>query len=265
MRNRRFTIFPDSPSLRQVFSARSLRVRWRSGDPVITAIIMALCIALWIVETIFRFIWPSGLAAILNFGMLQPLYASQEPWTFLTSMFLHQPASLWHITFNMLTLWCIGPFLERLMGHWEFLMLYIISGIGGGVGMMLWAGFGGSPQNWLNASYGASGALFGLFAACLVVYRSVGEDLRPMMMWMIINFLMPVVIPNIAWQAHVAGFIIGGLYTMLTIEGVRALKSKPVIVRFSIYGAALLLLLIIMVLVCNASNPLYQVPITFLQ
>ena len=52
----------------------------------------------------------------MNAGMLLPATAVRHPWTFITSMFLHQPTSLWHILFNMLTLWCVGPVLERMMG-----------------------------------------------------------------------------------------------------------------------------------------------------
>ena len=117
-------------------------------------------------------------------------------------MFLHQPTSLWHILFNMLTLWCVGPVLERMMGHWPYLALYLLSGLGGGAGLMVWAVC--SPSGWMTAAYGASGALFGLFAAILVVYRRIGIDIRSMLIWMLVNFLMPVITPGIAWQAHVA-------------------------------------------------------------
>ena len=64
---------------------------------------------------------------------------------------------------------------------------------------MVWALF--SQDGWITSSYGASGALFGLFAAILVVYQRIGIDIRSMMIWMLINFLMPIITPNIAWQA----------------------------------------------------------------
>ncbi len=232
----------------------------RNNDPVVTVAIMLVCIALWIVELLLSFLAPQLLNGLLQFGMFQPASAFREPWTFITSMFLHEPRSifhilfnmltLWavgpfllqfgmfqpasafrepwtfitsmflheprsifHILFNMLTLWAVGPFLERLMGHWAYLVLYAVSGIGGGMGMMVWAALSGNQFNWLTASYGASGALFGLFAACLVVYRKVGEDLRSMLIWMGINFLMPLITPNIAWQAHLGGFVVGGATT----------------------------------------------------
>ena len=169
MAYQRFSLFPDSPSFKDLFSARSLRYRWRNGDPVITTAIMAICIVVWAIEAVLFLVWPEGGNAFVNAGMLLPATAVRHPWTFITSMFLHQPTSLWHILFNMLTLWCVGPVLERMMGHWPYLALYLLSGLGGGAGLMVWAVC--SPSGWMTAAYGASGALFGLFAAILVVYR----------------------------------------------------------------------------------------------
>ncbi|KFI68071.1 rhomboid family intramembrane serine protease [Bifidobacterium magnum] len=255
----RFSLFPDSPSLRQVFSKRSLVYRWRNGDPIITAIIMVLCIAIWIVEAVLRYISTPAFVAMISFGMFQPVTALMHPWTFITSMFLHQPNSLWHILFNMLTLWCVGPFVERLMGHWSYLILYLLSGVAGNVGMIVAASCGslmGSGEQWYNSAYGASGAIFGLFAAMLVVYRRVGEDIRSMLVWMGVNFLMPIVVPNIAWQAHLAGFLIGGLLTLLVMVGLRALRFKPVVARTAIYGGAILVILALIVFACNMYNPL---------
>lgn len=258
MAHQRFSLFPDSPHMRQVFSPRSIRARWSNNDPVVTVAIMLVCIALWIVELLLGFLAPQLLNGLLQFGMFQPASAFREPWTFITSMFLHEPRSIFHILFNMLTLWAVGPFLERLMGHWAYLVLYAVSGIGGGMGMMVWAALSGNQFNWLTASYGASGALFGLFAACLVVYRKVGEDLRSMLIWMGINFLMPLITPNIAWQAHLGGFVVGGLLTLLTIDGVPALRRTSTLVRIGIYGGVFVVIMAVVFAFCNAGNPALQ-------
>ena len=205
---------------------------------------MAVCIVVWIVEAVLNLVWQGGLNAMLNAGMLMPATAVHKPWTFITSMFLHQPNSLWHILFNMLTLWCVGPVLERMMGHWSFLALYAVSGLAGGTGMMLWA-----------VLSGASGALFGLFAAILVVYRRIGLDIRSMMIWMLINFLMPVIMPNIAWQAHLGGFLFGGMFTWLLVSGLRVLRGKSLLRRTLIYGTVMVIVIIAIDLLCNAVNP----------
>lgn len=215
---------------------------------------MAVCIVVWIVEAVLNLVWQGGLNAMLNAGMLMPATAVHKPWTFITSMFLHQPNSLWHILFNMLTLWCVGPVLERMMGHWSFLALYAVSGLAGGTGMMLWAVLSGA-SGWITPVYGASGALFGLFAAILVVYRRIGLDIRSMMIWMLINFLMPVIMPNIAWQAHLGGFLFGGMFTWLLVSGLRVLRGKSLLRRTLIYGTVMVIVIITIDLLCNAVNP----------
>ena len=215
---------------------------------------MAVCIVVWIVEAVLNLVWQGGLNAMLNAGMLMPATAVHKTWTFITSMFLHQPNSLWHILFNMLTLWCVGPVLERMMGHWSFLALYAVSGLAGGTGMMLWAVLSGA-SGWITPVYGASGALFGLFAAILVVYRRIGLDIRSMMIWMLINFLMPVIMPNIAWQAHLGGFLFGGMFTWLLVSGLRVLRGKSLLRRTLIYGTVMVIVIIAIDLLCNAVNP----------
>lgn len=215
---------------------------------------MAVCIVVWIVEAVLNLVWQGGLNAMLNAGMLMPATAVHKPWTFITSMFLHQPNSLWHILFNMLTLWCVGPVLERMMGHWSFLALYAVSGLAGGTGMMLWVVLSGA-SGWITPVYGASGALFGLFAAILVVYRRIGLDIRSMMIWMLINFLMPVIMPNIAWQAHLGGFLFGGMFTWLLVSGLRILRGKSLPRRTLIYGTVMGIVIIAIDLLCNVVNP----------
>lgn len=259
MAYQRFSLFPDSPSFKDFFSARSMRYRWRNGDPVITVTIMAICVAVWIVETLLKIVWPTGCNAFVGSGVFMPALATHRPWTFITSMFLHQPASLWHILFNMLTLWCVGPVLERMMGHLPYLALYVLSGLGGSAGMMVWALF--SQDGWLTSAYGASGALFGLFAAILVVYQRIGIDIRSMLIWMLINFLMPIITPNIAWQAHVGGFIIGGVFAWLLVSGLHALRGKSLQQRTLMYGVIMLAVIIVIVVVCNMSNPLRTNPL----
>lgn len=80
------------------------------------------------------------------------------------------------------------------------------------------------------------GALFGLFAAILVVYRRIGIDIRSMLIWMLINFLMSATTPGIAWQAHVGGFIVGGVLAWLLVTGLRAFRGKSLTWRTTVYG-----------------------------
>lgn len=86
-------------------------------------------------------------------------------WTLLTSMFMH--GSFFHLFVNMLSLFFLGSFLERIMGSKRFLMIYFIAGLAGGLFFVLFSfppfngfpGLGVSPE---IMAVGASGAIFGL-------------------------------------------------------------------------------------------------------
>jgi len=122
-------------------------------------------------------------------------------WQVLTSGFAH--VQLLHIGFNMLALWILGPQLERLFGRTRFLALYLLSLLAGSV-VVLWA----APE--YQATLGASGAIYGLFAALVVCVRKVGGDLRQLGALIAVNLLITFTVPNISWQGHLGGFA-GGL------------------------------------------------------
>lgn len=236
-----FRLFPYSPSAKSLFDKDALRREWRNGGPVICQAIMVVCITLWLVEILLRFFSPTLLSLMLSYGMIIPAMVPHQPWTLITNMFLHEPG-LTHVLFNMLTLWCVGPLLEKLLGHWRFLGMYLLCGLGGDAGLLIWSHFYGG-SSWLTGAYGASGALFGLFAAILITYRRIGADISSMLIWMVINFAMPLVYPNIAWQAHVGGFVIGGVYAWLLIYDVPSLRRQSLGRRSLIYGGCLLVVL----------------------
>jgi membrane associated rhomboid family serine protease/Tfp pilus assembly protein PilF len=87
-----------------------------------------------------------------------------EYWRLLTCIFLH--ANLLHIAFNMWSLWNLGSIAESLYGRWTFLTLYLLAGIGGSLGSLIW-----NPNVF---SVGASGAIFGIVGA-LVASFYLGE------------------------------------------------------------------------------------------
>jgi len=119
-----------------------------------------------------------------------------------TSMF--SQVALWHIGFNMLALWVLGPQLELAIGRIRFLALYFISGFAGGA-MVLWLG----PEYSVGGTLGASGAIFGLMGALAVIALKVHGDIRSVLAWIGINFLLTVVLSNISWQGHLGGFLAG--------------------------------------------------------
>lgn len=219
---------------------RSIVGSWRSGEPVVVWGIIVVCSVVWLVQTGLRILAPGLYSSLMMSTMFVPALVPAYPWSWLTSMFLHAPSIL-HVLFNMLTLWVVGPYLERALGHIPFLVMYLVSGLGGSVGILAWARITGQ---WMTASYGASGAIFGLFSAVLVAYHAMGEDIRSLVVWIAINLAIPFVVSNVAWQAHVGGLVAGAVLAWLMVSGVRSLRGRGVGTRMAVYGGALSLVLV---------------------
>ena len=135
--------------------------------------------------------------------------APYEPWRMITSMFAHSPSSFLHILFNMFTLWMFGQALESLLGRARFITLYFIAGLAGSLGVMY---FDLALGLDFNPVVGASGAIFGLMGAYLVILRHLGGNSTSLLVLLIINVVIGF-LPgsNLAWQAHVGGLIGGAL------------------------------------------------------
>ena len=172
----------------------SLGGRVRDGKPMVTYTLIGLCLAVYVLQLVF----PGVQDALAYNG----LYTGSEPWRMLTSTFLHSQGFLMHIAFNMYALFIIGRILEPMLGRARFLALYLLAGFGGSVAVLLI-----NPYSWV---VGASGAVFGLFGALLVVTRARGGNYRPILLLLGINLAIGF-IPgtNIAWQAHVGGLAAG--------------------------------------------------------
>jgi membrane associated rhomboid family serine protease len=190
-----------------VFGGRAV-----SGAVVTWALVgvnVAFYLAEWIYPKIIDYLAMVG--RIPDPVLHQVIGVSQgEYYRLLTSAFLHEqgfngfgPA---HIIFNMWALIIVGPPLERLLGRVRYLAVYLLSALGGAVFFYLTA----APA---EVAVGASGAIFGLFGAWLVVSRRLKVDVRAIVFLIALNLALPIVVGGIAWQAHVGGLITGGLIT----------------------------------------------------
>jgi len=126
--------------------------------------------------------------------------AAGEWYRMVTSMFTHQ--EIWHIGFNMLSLWWIGGPLEAALGRARYLAVYVTSGLAGSALVYLLA----SPT---TQTLGASGAIFGLFGATAVLMRRLNYDLRPIIALLVINLIFTFSWSGISWQAHIGGLVAG--------------------------------------------------------
>lgn len=152
--------------------------------------------------------------------------AAGEWWRIFTPILLH--ASITHILFNMWALWVLGPQIERGVGTWPFVSLFLASaGVGGAFAFYL-----GDP---LDVAVGASGAIFGLFGVWLswALHRRNTMQGRAMLrqigFLLLINAAIPFLVPRIAWQAHlgglIAGFAIGEIWSRLRGSNIEVLRT----------------------------------------
>ncbi len=137
-----------------------------------------------------------------------------EYYRLITSGFLHD--GIMHIGFNMFALWILGPQLERALGWPRFVGLYFASMLGGSLGVLLV-----SPQ---TPTIGASGAVFGLLGAIIVIQRKSGISIWQSGLGgvMLINLAFTFLIPGVSIGGHIGGLVAGALVAALYIGVVRA-------------------------------------------
>jgi membrane associated rhomboid family serine protease len=152
-----------------------------------------------------------------------------EYWRLLGSAFLH--IGLLHLAGNLLALAIVGPALERVFGWWRFLAIYLVSALGGSVAVYLF----GSP---FGAVAGASGAIYGLFAATLIVVRKLGLDARFMVLAVALNFAVSFA-PGISLLGHLGGFVTGGLLTLAMVYAPKGSRTSLQILAIGVIVAVM--------------------------
>jgi len=137
---------------------------------------------------------------------LQRASFTEEPWTIVTNLFVH--AGIWHIAANMVTLYFFGTYLLRLIGENKFLIIYFLGGILGNAFYMLL----GDPYSIV---IGASGAVFATGGALTVLRPNLRVLVfpipAPLPLWIAVIgvFFIISLVPNVAWQAHLGGLLLG--------------------------------------------------------
>ena len=131
--------------------------------------------------------------------------AQGDWWRLISAAFLHYGP--FHLLMNMFALYWFGSLLEQRIGSGRFLLLYLVSGLAGSAGALLW-----SP---LTPTVGASGAIFGILGAGLVLeqqrdYVFGGSALGVI----VINFVLTFSISSISKGGHIGG-LVGGIVCAL--------------------------------------------------
>jgi membrane associated rhomboid family serine protease len=164
--------------------------------------------------------WFGLVPALVVFGL--------RIWQPFTYLFLHAPDDFLHIFFNMLMLWMFGRELELVWGKARFIRYYFLTGVGAGMIEVLVktipVAFGYKAS--YVATIGASGAIFGIFAACAILFpdRQVSFMLLPIRLTMRsfalllagLEFFLPLILhsagDNVAHICHLGGMLVGYLY-----------------------------------------------------
>jgi membrane associated rhomboid family serine protease len=179
------------------------------GRPIVTYWILAITSAVSVLAEL------PGVGVVIKNVLLFAAYLYPslsglpfEPWRLLTALLVH--GGFIHLGLNMLALWMVGQQLEPLLGRARFLTLYLVSGLGGSVAMAL--------IDPAQPTIGASGAIFGLFVALIVIGRHLGGNIVGALVVLAINFAYGFIVPGIAWQAHVGGAVVGALIALIYVR-----------------------------------------------
>ena len=196
--------------------------------------VLAVLIGLNVVLYAGQWLLPFAGVDLTSLGWYAGLHTSHvlfEPWRMLTSGFLHLPANPLHLLLNMAALWMLGRELVRMLGTPRFLALYLLCAVGGSVAVL-----------WFSDPFvpvvGASGAVYGLFAALLFTARRRGADVRSLAVVLALNLVASFAIPDISWQGH-----LGGLVTGAALAPALRSRSRGVAVAGMLATAAALALL----------------------
>jgi membrane associated rhomboid family serine protease len=193
--------------------------------PAVTYVLIGLSVVIYAAQ------WLSG-GALTNAWVLDPRLIVSQPWRLITSAFLHSPSFIPHLLFNMYALYIFGPLLERFLGRARYLVLYLVGALGGSLGVVLLyqlaVATNGTSVKWLSGflapstALGASGAIFALMGALLVLRKAMGLRLTLILIVVIVNVAFGFIAPGIAWQAHLAGLGVGA-----AVAGVYLTTRRP--------------------------------------
>ena len=204
------------------------------GPPVFTYALIAILVAIYIVELKFGVIPAKGdtpdtqTLLVLGGTFRQRILHYGEWWRLVTAALLH--GSLIHLAFNCFALWRAGILLERLIGWRWFAALFCVSAVGGSAASLLI-----NPDNIVGV--GASGGIIGLFAAVMVAsYHFPSGPLPEILRMGAIQILVPSILPlvgqtaggmNIDYAAHLGGAVAGGIVSLCSLKAWPSKQPHP--------------------------------------
>jgi membrane associated rhomboid family serine protease len=207
----------------------------RAAAPVTLALI-AVNVAVYLAELATGSGVNGSQGWIFENGVLfGPLVQDGEWWRLVTSAFMHYGP--FHLLLNMYGLYFAGTLLERAIGRWHFLALYLASGLAGSAGALAYD----AVRDRISLTVGASGALFGILGALYVLERRGHLRTDGQIAGLIvINLVFTFVFARfISVGGHVGG-LIGGILAMYLLTTLRARPALSMISVAAIGAAAVI-------------------------
>jgi membrane associated rhomboid family serine protease len=182
------------------------RVPQGATDALVTRTLIAVNLVIYLITAVQgNGINAPGGRVFSDLFLYGPYVAQGDWWRLIGAAFLH--ASILHIGLNMYVLWIIGAPVEQYLGRARFLGLYFVSGLAGSAGALVL-----TPK---ALTVGASGAIFGILGALLIIeWQTTGRLAGNAMTWIVINLALSFAISNVSIGGHVGGLIGGILVTL---------------------------------------------------
>ena len=192
-----------------------------AGEPTLSYILIGVCVLLSFGSAFSGGDTVGGDSGNLfrDFALSRATVGDGEVWRLVSAGFLH--AGLLHLFFNMFGLYILGTMLEPAIGRLRFGLIYFVSLLAGSFGALLL-----QPTGY---TVGASGAIFGLMGAAVVIMRNRG--INPMEsglgMWIGLNLLITFTFPGISIGGHIGGLVGGALVAAILFDGTERLRIQP--------------------------------------
>jgi membrane associated rhomboid family serine protease len=209
----------------------------RSGAPLVTYSLIAVNVVMFLLQQVR----PTITNAL--FQVTGPVYdngnlvglAMHEYYRLLTAGFIH--GGILHIAVNMFSLFSVGVPLERALGRARFAVVYFLSLFGASLFVLLFSATD-------VAALGASGAIFGVFGAMVVLTKKLGYDIKYAIGVLAVNVVINVVYSSaLSWQGHLGGLLIGALAGVVIgwAPGRGAVKRRNQWIGLGVIAAAVVL------------------------
>jgi membrane associated rhomboid family serine protease len=204
-----------------------------TNEPTLTYILIGICVVLQL-GSIFSGAGAGGgglggSTLVRDGGLYAQAVANGEVYRLVTAGFLH--AGLLHLAFNMYALYILGSLLEPAVGRLRFGLIYFVSLLGGSLGALLV-----SPN---SLTVGASGAIFGLMGAALVIMRSRGIGVMEsgIGVFLALNLLITFAVPGISIGGHLGGLAAGAICGLVLYELPHRVRQLPALAPTLLAGA----------------------------